>query len=257
MKKINYKVVALTVSGILLLNGCETMQKVTSTMGSTGTGVITGLAAGAGTGILCDKMTGGQNRVACVAAGMAVGAAVGTWAASIDEEEAKKEAPVRCEEVKKHMNYSATATKPIAALKLDEQKKLVVKKDEKFIAPVKIDLATPGEEGKEEAVAIKADIEINNDPNKKSSAKLTKDCGGQGSLPLVLPSNEEGVYNTTIKLTNADDNSAIEGGTISFCYTVAKDGISNKCGQVSTQQTVSEKTVKSGKKSTKKRKVRK
>lgn len=89
MKNMNYKIVALTVSGILLLSGCETMQKASSAMGSTGTGVLAGVAAGAGTGVLCDKLTHGNATGACVAAGMAVGAAVGTWTASLDEEAEK------------------------------------------------------------------------------------------------------------------------------------------------------------------------
>jgi hypothetical protein len=238
MKKMNYKVIALTASITLLLSGCETMQKATSGLGSTGTGVIAGVVAGAGTGFACDKLTGGKHTGACVAAGMAVGAAVGTWAASIDESEAAKEAPVRCVEVKEHMKYPATATAPVAFLRLDEQKSLVIKPGEKFVSPVKMDFAVPGEEGKEEEVAIKADIDIN---NSTSSAKLTRECGGQATLPLVLESKELGAHNTTIKLSTAE-GSPIQGGTITFCYTVATDGV-NKCGMAKSPSLVPEKTV--------------
>lgn len=221
MKKINYKVVALVASTTFLISGCETMQKASSALGSTGTGVIAGVVAGAGTGIACDKLTGGKNTGACVAAGMAVGAAVGTWAASIDEAAAKKEPPVSCDAVKKSMNYSATETKPFASLKLDGQRTLVVKPNEKFLAPVKADLASSVEE-----VGINIEVvDINKDPKKETHAPWKPKCGGQTDLPLVLPTKEEGVYYTTIKLNNADDNkSEIKGGIISFCYTVAKDG---------------------------------
>ena len=248
MKKMNYKVVALTASITLLLSGCETMQKATSDLGSTGTGVISGVIAGAGTGFACDKLTGGKHTAACVAAGMAVGAAVGTWAASIDEAEAAKEAPVRCAEVKQHMKYPTTATAPVAFLQLDEQKSLVVKPGEKFISPVKMDFAAPGEEGKEEEVAIKADININ---NSTSSAKLTRECGGQAVLPLVLESKELGAHNTTIKLTTAE-GIPIQGGTITFCYTVATDGV-NKCGMAKSQSIAPEKVVEPVKKLVKKK----
>jgi len=219
MKNINYKIVALALSGTLLLSACETMQKASSAMGSTGTGVLAGVAAGAGTGILCDKLSGGNNTGACVAAGMAVGAAVGTWAASVDEAEAKKEPPVSCEAVKKSMNYPATATKPIAFLKLDKQKSLVVKPGIKFLAPVLMDLATPGKEGKEEEVTIKFNIDID---HSTSSVNLTRDCGGQATIPFLLDTNKEGVHNTTITLINTADNRPIQGGKIIFQYTVVK-----------------------------------
>ena len=217
MKTMNYKVIALTVSGIFLLSGCETMQKATTAMGPETTGVLAGLAAGAGTGIACDKLTGGKNTGACVAAGMAVGAAVGVWAASIDETVAKQEPPRRCKEVKQSMNYSKTAKDPIAILKLDTQKSLVAQKGSKFLAPVIYDLATPGKEGYEEAVAIKVDIDVN---KKKSSVKITPECGGQANLPVILPTTEVGTYMTTITMTNAADSKLIQGGTTNFTYTV-------------------------------------
>lgn len=72
--------VSLAVAGSMLLSGCETIQKTSAAMGSLGTGVLAGAAAGIGTGVLCDQLTNGKNTAACIAAGLVVGAAAGYWA---------------------------------------------------------------------------------------------------------------------------------------------------------------------------------
>lgn len=232
--KINYKIVAVTASAVLLLNGCETMQKASTAMGSTGTGVIAGVVAGAGTGIACDKLTGGKHTGACVAAGMAVGAAVGTWAAQMDEEAEKAVPAMDCTSVKRRMNY--TGTKPKAILKFAEQPAHVVKPGEPLKIPVKMDLATAGAEGEEQEITFKN--EITSSGEKNTGRAITKGCGGDYLLPWSIPTEKEGVYNSTIKLVNASDNTEIEGGILSFCYTVAKDGI-DKCGKAQTLQPAS------------------
>lgn len=224
MKKINYKVVVLVASTTFLISGCETMQKASSAMGSTGTGVIAGVLAGAGTGIACDKLTGGRNTGACVAAGMAVGAAVGTLAASMDETAEKAVPAMDCASVKKRMNYSSASFKPRASLKFSSSPAQVVKQNEKIQVPLKMDLAAPGTE---QEVSFRI---VTTDATGTSTGKpLTKVCGGDYPLPFSLNTDKEGVYNTTIRLIDASNNSDIEGGLINFCYTVAKDGI-NKCG---------------------------
>jgi hypothetical protein len=92
-----------------------------------------------------------------------------------------------------------------------------------------MDLATPGEEGKEQEISLKFDTASGSDHYKGKS--ITKACGGDYPIPLTISTEKEGVYNTTIKLLNASDNLEIEGGVVTFCYTVAYDGI-NKCGVV-------------------------
>ena len=212
-------------------------------MGSTGTGVLAGVAAGATTGILCDKLTGGNNTGACVAAGMAVGAAVGTWAASLDEAAEKAVPAMDCASIKRRMNYPSTASKPKALLKFSEQLAQVVKPGEALKIPLKMDLATPGADGKEQEITIKFENTFGTE--KSTGRPITKPCGGDFTLPFVQETTTEGVYNSTIQLINAADNSKIEGGLISFCYTVANDGI-NKCGMTTTK-TVSGKKQKGGK----------
>lgn len=226
MKKMNYKVIALTASITVLLSGCETMQKASTAMGSTGTGVIAGVAAGAGTGIACDKLTGGKHTGACVAAGMAVGAAVGTWAAKMDEEAEKAVPAMDCTSVKRRMNYSSS--KPKAGLKFALETPHVVKPGSELKIPMKMDLVTPGAEGQEEELTFKIDTTAGSEKN--TGRAITKACGGDYDLPLVISTEKEGVYNTTIKLLNASDNTEIEGGILNFCYTVAKDGV-DKCGK--------------------------
>jgi hypothetical protein len=234
MKKMNYKIIALTASITLLLSGCETMQKASTAMGSTGTGVIAGVAAGAGTGFACDKLTGGKHTGACVAAGMAVGAAVGTWAAKMDEEAEKSVPAMDCTSVKRRMNY--TGSTPKAILKFAEQPAHVVKPGEALKIPVKMDLATAGAEGEEQELTFKN--EVTSAGEKNTGRAITKGCGGDYLLPWAIPTEKEGVYNSTIKLVNASDNSEIEGGVLSFCYTVAKDGV-DKCGKAQSVQPAS------------------
>jgi hypothetical protein len=234
MKKMNYKIIALTTSITLLLSGCETMQKASTAMGSTGTGVIAGVAAGAGTGFACDKLTGGKNTAACVAAGMAVGAAVGALAAKMDEEAEKSVPAMDCASVKRRMNYSST--KPKTGLKFATQPAQVVKPGSDLKLPIKMDLVTPGAEGKEDELTFKIDMTAGSEKN--TSGVKTKACGGDYDLNLSVPTEKEGVYNTTVKLLNASDNSEIEGGVLNVCYTVAKDGV-DKCGKTQNVQPAS------------------
>jgi hypothetical protein len=253
MKKMNYKIIALTTSITLLLSGCETMQKAATGLGSTGTGVIAGVAAGAGAGFACDKLTGGKNTGACIAAGMAVGAAVGTWAAKMDEEAEKAVPAMDCTSVKRRMNYSSS--QPKAGLKFAAETSHVVKPGTDLKIPMKMDLVTPGTEGQEEELTFKIDITAGGEKN--TGRAITKACGGDYDLPLVIPTEKEGVYNTTIQLLNASDNSKIEGGVLNFCYTVAKDGV-DKCGKAQNVQPASfDQPVTSSKKAKKKGKGKK
>ncbi len=253
MKKINVKIVSLAVAGSMLLSGCETIQKTSSAMGSVGTGVLAGAAAGIGTGVLCDQLTHGKNSAACIAAGLVVGAAAGYWAKSLDEQAEKAVPAMDCSSIKRRMNYPTTASQPKALLTISGQP-VVVKPGDKLIIPLKMDLATPGEPGKEQEVALKFDTTSGTDHFTGKS--ITKPCGGDYPIPLTIASEKEGVYNTTIKLLNASDNREIEGGVITFCYTVANDGV-NKCGMapppVLTQKSVEKSTTPSVKKTKRKK----
>jgi hypothetical protein len=231
MINIKYKIVALAAATSFMFIGCETIQKTSSAIGSTGTGLLAGAVVGTGAGVACDQLTGGKNSVACIAAGMVVGAAIGTLAASLDEEAEKAVPAMDCASIKRRMNYPSTATKPKALLHITNQS-LVVKPGEKLQFPLKMDLATPGAEGKEQEVALKFDTTSGTEH--LSGRSITKACGGDYPIPLTQPTEKEGVYNTTIKLLNASDNTVIEGGIVTFCYTVANDGI-NKCGTASSQ----------------------
>jgi hypothetical protein len=226
MKKIKVNAVLLIVAGSVILSGCETIKKTSTAMGSIGTGVLAGAASGIGTGILCDQLTHGKSTAGCIAAGMAVGALVGYWAKSLDEEAEKAVPAMDCSSIKRRMNYPATANLPKALLTLTAQPG-VIKPGEKLTIPLKMDLATPGEAGKEQEIPIKFDTTSGTDHY--TGKAITKACGGDYPLPLTLSAEKEGVYNTTIKLLNASDNLEIEGGVVTFCYTVASDGI-NKCG---------------------------
>ncbi|MDD2723883.1 MAG: hypothetical protein PHH59_07665 [Methylovulum sp.] len=185
MKKINYKIVALVASTTFLISGCETMQQASTAMGSTGTGILAGVAAGAGTGVLCDKMTGGKNTAACVAAGMAVGAAVGAWAASMDEAAEKAVPAMDCASVKRRMNYSSTSSNPVALLKFAQQPAQVVSPGENLKISVKMDLATPGASGQEQEVTFKNNVTSGGEKN--TGRAITKGCGGDYLLPWVIP----------------------------------------------------------------------
>jgi len=114
-----------------------------------------------------------------------------------------------------------------------------------------MDLATPDTEGQEQEVMLK--IEATSAGEKNTGRTIPKNCGGDYLLPLSISTDKEGVYNSTVKLINATDNSEIEGGALSFCYTVANDGI-DKCGvALAPTQAVSDKNVKSSKKSVSKK----
>ncbi|WP_394754597.1 hypothetical protein [Crenothrix sp.] len=239
----NYKIIALSIASILLLNGCESMQKASTAMGSTGTGVLAGVLTGAGTGILCDKLTGGKNTGACVAAGMAVGAAAGTWAASLDKEREKSVAGMDCATVKRRMNYPSTANTPKAVLSLASPSSLVVKPGQKLKIPVKMDLASPGSEGKEEEVAFKMQATDGN------FNALTKGCGGDYLLPVTFPTDKEGVHNGILTLINASNGNEIEGGSLKYCYTVSSNGVDNKCGGMISASAEPEKFTQPSKKS--------
>ena len=129
------------------------------------------------------------------------------------------------------MNYTSTATKPKAALKLASgQPSLVVKPGQNLKIPIKMDLATPGKAGKEQELPFK--IATISGTETRTGKAMTKDCGGDYPLNPTLSTEKEGVYNTTIKLLNVD-GSPIDGGYTNVCYTVANDG-KNKCGKVST-----------------------
>ena len=156
MKTIKYKAVSLIVAGTIALSGCETIKKTSTAMGSIGTGVLAGAASGIGTGILCDKLTNGKSTAGCIAAGLAVGAVVGYWAKSLDEEAEKAVPAMDCSSIKRRMNYPANARLPKALLMLTAQPG-VVKPGEKLTIPLKMDLATPGVEGKEQEVPLKFD----------------------------------------------------------------------------------------------------
>lgn len=227
MKKMNVKVMVLSMVSVVMLNGCSTMQEASSALGSTGTGVIAGTLAGVGAGVACDKLTGGKNTGACVAAGMVVGAAVGKWAADLDESAEKAVPAMDCKSIKKRMAYSPTASKPKAELKLDtNHPPLVVKPGQILKASMKMNLATPGASGKEENIAFKI---VSSTNGESSTGKvLTKECGGDYSLPMSLSSDKEGVFNTDVKLVDATTGTDIDGGVLHFCYTVSNDG-KNKC----------------------------
>ena len=247
MKNMNYKIVALTISGALLLSGCETMQQASSAMGSTGTGVLAGGVAGAGAGVLCDKLSHGNATGACVAAGMAVGAAVGTWAASWDEAAAKTVPTRDCKSVQKKLNYPTTDNKqPEGVLSIDKSKFTpVVKSGQNQNVYLKLDLAAP-ETDKENGVPFK--VQMSGDENSTNNKAITWVCGGDYSLPAIpVDSSKQGPHNINIKLFNAADNTDIKGAQTSICYTVANDGV-NKCSKVSTQAAL-EKSVEPGKKS--------
>ena len=227
MKTMNHKVIALTVSGIILLSGCSTIQEASSAMGSTGTGVLAGVVAGAGAGVACDKLTGGKNTGACVAVGMAVGAAVGKWAADMDDAAEKAVPAMDCKSIKKRMVYSSTASRPQAELKLaSDHPSLVVTPGQSLKLPIKMNLATPGKAGQEQDVAFK--IVTTTGSDRFLGKAITKECGGDYLLPATFPTDKEGVYNTEIKLVDATDNSNIDGGLLHICYTVASNGM-NKC----------------------------
>ena len=226
MKKNNYKIIALTAAITLLLNGCASIKDASTAMGSTGTGVIAGVAAGAGTGIACDKLTGGKNTAACAAAGVLVGSLVGKLAADLDESAEKSVPAMDCKSVKRRMNYSSTATTPKALLKVTQPEK-ALKLNEPLKLAVKMDLVTPGQEGKEQPITFK--IETLADGEKNTGKAITKDCGGDYDLPLNISTEKEGTFNTTLKIVDANTGTEIEGGVVQFCYTVAKDGV-NKCG---------------------------
>ncbi|TSA40742.1 MAG: hypothetical protein D4R63_05160 [Methylococcaceae bacterium] len=228
MKTMNYKIIALTVSGVFLLSGCSTIQEASSAMGSTGTGVLAGVIAGAGAGVACDKLTGGKNTGACVAVGMAVGAAVGTWAADMDEAAEKAVPAMDCKSIKKRMVYSSTASLPRAELKLaSDHPSLVVSPGQSLKLPIKMNLATPGKAGQEQDVAFK--IVTTSGSDTYTGKVITKECGGDYSLPATFPTDKEGVYNTEIKLVDANDSKKIiDGSLLHICYTVASNGVS-KC----------------------------
>ena len=219
----NYKVIALTVSGIFLLSSCAAVRDASTALGSTGTGILAGTVAGVGTGILCDKMTGGKNTGACVAAGLAVGAVVGKFAADLDEQAEKAVPAQSCSKVKERMNYSATETKPRAGLRLIGAQSFVVEKGKSFTLPLEMDLVTPGENT---PIAFKIDVSPDGVAHSTSENEIKQVCGGLFPLQSEITGESEGVFNSTIKLINAD-GSPIEGGTLSFCYTV---GTVNKCG---------------------------
>ena len=235
MKKFNYALVALVASSTFCIGGCSTVQQASSAMGSTGTGVLAGVLSGAGTGILCDKLTGGKDTALCATAGVLVGAAVGTWAASMDDALQKSVPTMDCVSVKRSMNYPSTSTQPIARLKFTTPPPQVVKPGQDLIIPVKMDLATPGATGSEQEITIKTNIISGND-SLPLGRPITRVCGGDYSWNWKIPtdSNKEGVYNTTFKLVDAANGQQIQGGILTFCYTVANDGI-NKCGQPSAQ----------------------
>ncbi len=223
----NYISFAISASMIILLNGCTAIKDASTSIGSTGTGVIAGLAAGAGTGLACDKLTGGKNTGACVAAGMAVGAIVGKIASDFDESVEKSVPAMDCKTVKKRMNYPSTAVRPKAHLKIEQLPSKALKQNEPLKLLVKMDLATPGNNGKEQPIAFKVDLTSGDEKN--TGRVITKDCGGDYILPLSVSTDKEGVFNTSLKLLDANTGIEIEGGAINFCYTVAKDGV-NKCG---------------------------
>ncbi len=246
-RKMNYKILALAISGTLLLNGCASIKDASTALGSIGTGVFAGVAAGAGTGILCDKLTGGRSTELCIAAGMAVGTLVGTWAASLDEAAEKAVPAMDCKSVKRRMNYSST--KPKALLKFEKTPLSVIKPGESFTLPIKMDLVTPGSEGEESTLPFKIEIMANGE---KSTGKvITKECGGDYSLPVSIQAEKEDVYNTTIKLIDPNTSNPIDGGVLTFCYTVAKDGV-DKCHinlpSITSDNTSDSNTKNSGKK---------
>ena len=212
---------------IILMNGCATIKDASTSIGSTGTGVIAGLAAGAGAGIACDQLTGGKNTGVCVAAGMAVGAIVGKLAADFDESVEKSVPAMVCKSVKKRMNYSTSAIAPKAQLKLEQMPTKALKPNEPLKLVFKMDLVTPGSKGNEKPITFK--VETTSDNEKNTGRAITKECGGDYILPLTISTENEGIFNTTLKLLDANTGIQIEGGTINFCYTVAKDGV-NKCG---------------------------
>jgi hypothetical protein len=117
------------------MSGCETIKKTGTATGSIGTGVLAGAASGIGTGILCDKLANGKSTAECIAAGLVVGAAVGYWAKSLDEEAEKTVPAMDCSSVKRRMNYPANARLPKALLTLSAQPS-VVEPGEKLIIPM-------------------------------------------------------------------------------------------------------------------------
>jgi hypothetical protein len=245
--QLNYKVIAIAISSALLLDGCATTAETSTSAGSTTTGVLAGGIAGAAMGVGCDKLTGGKATGACVAAGMAVGAAVGAWAAQLDQETADAVPKMDCASVKREMSYPSKASKPRAMLKLVDQASHVVKPGEELKLPYEMSLATPGEKGKEQEITFKIEKTSAEAVGVESGKPITKECGGDYPIPLSIKTDktDKGAYHSTIKLINVgDNNNQIEGGILTFCYTVANDGI-DQCVKT---QPVTPKAGKKGKK---------
>jgi len=240
----NKNVVLIIISSVLI-SGSAIAQESSMSMEAIGTGILGGLAAGAGTAILCNKMTNGKYKAGCVALGAGVGVAVGNWAASLDDEAEKAVPAMDCATVKTRMNFTSDSNKPVARLSIEngQPTSFVVKPGESLKIPIRMDLATPGEAGSEEAVAFK--IISTDGADTYTGAVITKECGGDYPLPLSLPTNTEGVFKTSITLLNASNNIEIEGGSITICYTVSNNGV-NKCSdkQEKTAPSTNSKTIK-------------
>ena len=178
---------------------------------------------------------------------------MGTWAASLDEAAEEAVPAMDCSSVKRRMNFPIDATKPIARLSIADGQapSFVVKPGESLKIPIKMDLATPGESGSEQEIAFKIIITDGNTTH--TGGVITKECGGDYSLPLSQPTDKEGVFKTNITLFDASNNSAIEGGSISICYTVASDGI-NKC-DTTMDKVIPSTTTKPSKKTNKQKKT--
>lgn len=220
----NYKIIALSIASVLLLNGCGAMQKASTAMGSETTGALVGIATGVGTGVACDKLTGGKNTGACVAAGLAVGAAAGAMAASWDEGKANSIQGMDCATIKRRMNYSSTENKPKAELRFKSgQSSRVVKLGQK--PPIEVYLATPEKADKDQFVVPLKIAQTHGTETSNYPTPLKWTCGGY-ELPWIK-TEKEGVY--FIQLSDGSDGQRIDDPQKPFCYTVANNGV-DKCG---------------------------
>lgn len=219
------KYIMIMLSCSIMLGGCQTVQEASSAMGSTGTGIIAGAAAGAGTGILCDKMTKGKKKGECIAAGMAVGAAVGAWAASLDEELEKAEPVMDCKSLKKRMNYSQSETKPRAEIKLVSfEPGTVVKPGETIKPKLTLNLVSPEDQQTDIKLVL----------NTQGTKVHSKECGGNIPLnPAFKASDTLGAENVHIEVIDAKDENRVLA-QLDTCFTVANDGV-DVCGKTTTK----------------------
>lgn len=206
--------IALASALTIVLSGCGTMESTSKGAGSTGTGVIGGAIAGAGAGVLCDKLLGGSN-AACIAAGMAVGALAGKLLADLDDEWSKSVPVSRCADVQAKLGYQPNETAPRGAISVAfEPASAIIKPGASIKPTVKVDLAAP------EGQAISTKLRVN---DSISERVIKKECGGDYTLPLeAITAEQAGAQYLEVALINADTNTEIASTKV--CYSVSATG---------------------------------